>query len=62
MFLLLTGTYKTFSSSEKIATAIGTFFFGWIAVHLANNFGKNFVDVHLISGRSFNERAIPGLS
>ena len=50
------------SSSEKIATAVGTFFFGWIAVHFTNNFGKNFVDVHLVPGRSFNERAIPGLS
>lgn len=49
------------SLSEKVATAIGTLFFGWIAVHFANDFGKNFVYVHLVPGRSFNERAIPSL-
>lgn len=48
--------------SEKVATAVGTLFFGWIAVHFANNFGKDFVHVHLIPSRRLNERAIPGLS
>lgn len=63
MKLFRRGRIRLFSLcfSEKIATAIGTLFFGWIAVHFANDFGKNFVDVHLVPGRSFNERAIPSL-
>lgn len=46
---------------KKTAAAVGTLLFGWVAVHLSDDFGKNFIDVHLVPSRGFDKRAVPGL-
>ena len=48
--------------SKEIAAAVRTLFFGGVAVHFTNDFGKDFVYIHLVPGWSFNEGTIPCLS
>ena len=46
---------------KKIAAAVGTLLFGWVTVHFSDNFGKDFIDVHLVPGRGFDKRTVPRL-
>ena len=36
--------------SKEIAAAVRTLFFGGVAVHFTNDFGKDFVYIHLVPG------------